>query len=150
MAVTAPETAARNAIKAALALEFAAEGFPIYDDRLHPSLGGEGKTRIATSPIRSTPMASNKMVLITEILVQFYGKWTKKVDNEQQVDPLRIETFAERFRRRMHISDPHRPDAWYFDVREITYPHDPTGNITRFEARVAVVGNNPALIETTG
>lgn len=148
--VTAPETVARQAIKAALEAEFASEGFPVYDDRLHESVGGDGKTRIATSPIRSTPMASNKLVLIHEILVQFYGKWNKEVEPLQRVDPARIENFAERFRRAMQSSDPRDPLAWYFDVREVAYPNDPTGNKTRFEARVAVMGNNTALIETTG
>lgn len=150
MPVTSAETAARAVIKAALETEFAAEGFPVYDDHLHESLGWDGKTRIGTSPIDSAPLASNEQVLVIRVKVQFYGKWNKEVDPDQRVDPGRIEEYAERFRRRMQTSDPHTDTNWYIRVRRVAYPKDPTGNMTRFEAEVAVIGNNSALIETVG
>lgn len=150
MTVTSQMTSARSAIAAALTTEFAAEGFTPVNDRLHESMGGDGRTRIGTSPIRSRPMPSNKLVQVSEVLVQFYGKWKKEIDPETRVDPAAIENYVERFLRRMRTSDPGTGTVWYFDVAEVTYPNDPTGNKTRFEARVNAYGNNPAHIETTG
>lgn len=149
MTVTAPETLARASLKSVIDTEFAADGFSAVNDRLHGSLGWKG-TRIGVSPDRSEPRTQDMAVLRCRILVQFYARWNKEINPEQSVDPVKIETYAERFRRALRTGDPNQNGLWYFRLLSVNYPPDPTGNITRFEATVEAVGNNSALIETTG
>lgn len=148
--ITAPETTARNALITALKTEFAADQFPVKDDKLHGSLG-DSRTTIGVYPERSTATANNKYVTQYELVVQFYGKYTLEVDREQTVSPSVIETQAERFRQSIRSGvDPKTGAIWYFDLVRIVYPDDPTGNKTRFEAFIVARGDNSALIETTG
>lgn len=149
MSVTSPETQARQTLITVLQTEFAPEGFNVVSDRLHGSVGWNG-TRIGVSPVQSVTMTRDNQVLMPELLVQFYGKWNKEINPDQQVDPAKIENFAERFRRALEDSDPRTTYVWFFRLRRINYPPDPTGNITRFEATVEAFGQNSALIETTG
>jgi len=149
VSVTSPSTAARAALKALIEAEFAVEGFTVADDHLHESIGWEG-TRLATSPLRERPLAKDNAVLICEIKFQFYGKWKKEIDPETKVNPAKIENYAERFRRAIEAGDPHTSSVWYFNLLEIAYVHDPTGNKTRFEARVDAVTSNSAIWETSG
>lgn len=149
MSVTAPETTARLALINVIQTEFATEGFVVKGDHLHESLGMKG-TVIGVSPNRSRPNNSRYIELETTILVQFYGKWDKNVNPEQSVDPTKIETYAERFRRALRTGDPNGNSVWFFNLSDVNYPADPTGNKTRFEATVVAVGSNPALIETVG
>jgi hypothetical protein len=148
MSVTAPETEARAALKAVIDTEFATEGFTAANDRLHGSLGWKG-TVIGLSPIQAAPQVQEQAVLRSRIMVQFYGKWDKKIDPTQSVDPVTIETYAERFRNAIRTGDPDSNSVWFFRLISIQYPPDPTGNITRFEATVEAVGNNSALYETS-
>jgi len=151
MTVTSSSTEARLALKALLEAEFAAEQFPVRNDKLHPAVGGDSKTTLGIYPLRQRPQNNNLLVLHNEVMVQFYGRWKKEIDPETRVDPAWIEEKAERFMRMMkNNADPNTPANWYFTVDSLDYPPDPTGNITRFEARVTCYGNNPALIETTG
>jgi len=148
--VIAPETTARKALITALETEFAADQFPVKDDKLHPSLG-DSRTMLGVYPERSTANARDKFVNEYEIVVQFFGKYTLEVDREQTVSPTVIETQAERFRQSIRSgADPRTGAVWYFDLLRIVYPDDPTGNKTRFEATVVARGNNSALIETSG
>lgn len=147
--VTSPSTTARAVLRGILETEFALEGYPVSDDRLHASIGREG-TKIATSPIREIPLNRQDLALTCEILVQFYGRWKDEINNTTSVNPATIEGYAERFRRALLHHDPHTDHVWYFNLTEILYPPDPTDNITRFEAHVTAIGNNSALIETTG
>lgn len=148
--VTSPTTTARLALMAVLADEFSVEGFTVVGDILHRSLGRDGKTRIGVSPLQETQYSRNALVNEPRLLVQFYGAWPDKIDPKTTVDPTKIETYAERFRRALHGHDPKTNTLWFFDKLEITYPHDPTGNATRFEARVTAMGSNSMLVETTG
>jgi hypothetical protein len=148
--VIAPETTARKALITALEAEFAADQFPVKDDKLHASIG-DSRTMIGVYPERSTAAANDKFVNQYEIVVQFYGKYTLEVDREQAVSPSVIETQAERFRQSIRSGvDPKTGSVWYFDLNRIVYPDDPTGNKTRFEAFIVARGNNSALIETSG
>lgn len=147
--VTAPITIARNKLISVLTTEFAAEGWAATSDILHKSLGRDGRTRIAVSPLSETP-GGNKLLMQYNMLVQFYGGWKDEIDPNTRVDPSKIETYAERFKRSLYKNDPMAPTAWYFLLQDIQYPHDPTGNATRFEARVLAYGENSMLIETTG
>lgn len=146
--MAAPETTARNALISLLATVFAAEQFPIKDDRLHESLGWDG-TVIGVSPERTSSDQGNRYVSNIEILVQFYGKYNKEVDPRQTVSPSVVEGFAERFRNSLRgNADPNTGEVWYFTLERIEYPRDPTGNKTRFEAYLTAKGNNSALMET--
>lgn len=151
MSVTAPETEARAALKALLTSTFGADtpAPQISDDRLHESLGSKG-TRIGTYPVRARPRLNNQLVMESEIVVQYFGRWRKEINPEQKVDPAITETVAERFRRALRTGDPNSGRVWYFELQSLEYPPDPTGNITRFVATVIARGDNPALIETTG
>lgn len=144
----APETEARATLKSILQATFTVDGFTVQDDHLHESLGIEG-TRIGTSPVRTVPSSRDNSVAEMFILVQFYGKWNPRIDPNQSVDPATIEGFADRFRKALRTGDPNTDGVWYFALQSITYPEDPTGNKTRFEATVIARGNNTALLETT-
>lgn len=147
--VVAPETEARKALITALETEFAADQFPVRDDKLHASLGDQG-TLIGVYPERSTASPGDNYVNEYDIVVQFYGKYNLEVERAQTVSPATIETFAERFRRALRVDvDPRTGPVWYFSLLRINYPDDPTGNKTRFEATVLARGNNSALLETS-
>lgn len=145
--VTSPEQEASNALKTLLGTVYATEKIPVVADKLHGSLGEKGAI-IGLSPSISKPWSRNQMVLETEILVQFYGKWIKKVDPTQRVDPTTITAFAQRFREGLRTADVKSPGSWYFSLVRITYPDDPTGNKTRFEAVVLSRGSNWASPNT--
>jgi hypothetical protein len=149
MPVTSPSTQMRLELIDLLEEEFTSEAFPVVSDRLHPSLGYT-ETMIGVYPVREAHSTVGN-VLEIEVMVQFYAYWEKKVDNFQQADPALIENFAERFRRRLQTANsPGTPHMWFYYIEDITYPPDPTGNITRWEARILGRGNNSEIIETTG
>lgn len=129
--------------------EFAPEGYVTEDDWLHPSLGHTG-TRMAVYPVRQRP-ASNALIFDTEVTFQFFDHYDREIDPEQAVSPARIENFAERFMRALQGGNsPSTPHTWFFNLLEIEYPRDPTGNRTRFEARIQAKSANPTIHETTG
>lgn len=130
--------------------EFAAEGYTAMHDRLHESVGYEG-TRIGISPEDQIPQRGNELVLDTRVLVQFYGKFDLEVDNNQKVDPRTVTGYAARFRHALYSSAAQGTNGlWYFKLDSITYPRDPTGNKSRFEALVLAKGDNAGLVETIG
>jgi hypothetical protein len=149
MTVTAPETQAREALITALRAEFAVDGFPVRDDKLHSSLGDD-RTVLGVYPERSTASSNDKLVNQYELVVQFYGKYNLEVNREETVSPAVIESFAERFRQSIRTGvDLKTGSVWYFDLLRIGYPPDPTGNVSRFEAVLVARGNNSALVETS-
>jgi hypothetical protein len=148
--VVAPETQAREALITMLRTTFAGDQFPVKDDKLHASLGDSG-TIIGVYPERTTASSRDNYVNEYELVVQFYGSYTLEVNREQNVSPSIIERQAERFRQAIRSGvDPRTGAVWYFNVTRISYPDDPTGNKTRFEATILARGNNSALIETSG
>lgn len=149
MAPAPPETQARHALIASLQDEFATEQIPVESDKLHGSIGHEGP-KIGVYPDRTSSSSTNRYVSEIEIVVQFYDRYTLKVDPKQKVSPDKIESYADRFRRKLaeRTTDPRTGSVWYFTLERIDYPDDPTGNKTRFEARLRARGNNTALVET--
>lgn len=128
--------------------EFSSELITARNDKLHESRGWEG-VEVGVSPIRQVPSARNELVLETFMLVQFYGVWDKQIDPTQQVDPLLITSYADRFRTRcesVQATTPGTSEVWFFSVQGIEFPDDPTGNKTRFEAIVKSWGDNTALL----
>ncbi len=137
------------ALKTIIGTQFAAEGIVPLDDKLHESLGFDG-TAVGISPISRAPNRRHQIIKETTVLVQFYGYWEKLVDPAQQVNPLTITGYADRFERAVETqqaTSPGTTDVWYFVVEEITFLDDPTGNKTRFEAVVKAYGDNNALLQ---
>lgn len=138
-----PETVARNALIAMINAEFTADDIAAVGDRLDTSLGQDG-AKVGVSPLRSGPNTKQRLELLTEIQVQFYNRWDADGDPDRVVDPSVIEGYADRFRRAVDSQQPAgTPDVWWFTVERIDYPHDPTGNKTRFEALITAHGQNP-------
>lgn len=136
------------ALKGIIEGEFAAEQFKAQHDKIHESLGTE-YVAIGISPLRQLPQPGQRNVMETFVFVQFYDVWDKQIDPEQQVNPLRITGFADRFMRAVEAAQATvgTNAVWYFDVDGINYPDDPTGNKTRFEATVRARGDNQSMIE---
>jgi hypothetical protein len=131
-----------------LTAEFAADGFPILDDKLHGSVGRDG-SRIGVYCDRFLPNAQNRYVGEVECVVQFYGAYDLRVDPNQVVSPGIIEERADRFRNALrNFSEPGTGNRWYYRLERLEYVDDPTGNKTRFEAYIRAFANNNALIET--
>lgn len=140
-----------TAVKIVFDAEFATEGFSMIFDNLHQSLG-RYRVDVGIAPDYDAPMSSGAIVQETWVIVKFYDLWTDEISPDTVVNPVRITAFAERFRdalRRAQASDPGTGQVWYFDVRRVSYPDDPTGNKTRFEAQIRAFGNNSNLIETS-
>lgn len=150
MPVTASATQARKVIMQIADAEFAAEGWITASDWLHPSLGHSG-TRMGCYTEVQAPNREHGLILDTEVHFQFFGYYDKEIDPEQAVDPAIVENYAERFMRALQVGNaPNLSHAWFLNLMDITYPGDPTGNKTRFIARIAVRSGDPSLVETTG
>lgn len=151
MAVTAPETAARQRLIALLNVEFAADEVTIKSDKLNESLA-QDKHLGAVYPATATENPRQGLVLDTIVYVQLFRQWDNRIDANQEVDPAAIEEWAERLRRvcQSDLSTPGDQHVWYFTVQRIEYPPDPSGNISRLLATIAVQGENSALLETSG
>lgn len=146
--MASPSTEIRAIVKATLEAEFAADALVVLDDRLHPSLGSEGPIA-GVHPLDEVEIDTNASSMQTRVRVQVYNFWDKQVDNNQTVDPATIESWAHRFRTALRgAGTPGTGDVWFLRLLDISYPPDPTGNITRFEATVAGWGGNSGLVET--
>lgn len=139
------------ALQDIIADEFSAEGFTARLDHLHESLGRQ-RVDIGISPEDDFMAANNRNVQNTIVKVQFYDQWKQEISPDTVVDPTRITGFAERFKAAIRDSDgrtdPATGECWFFELERISYPKDPTGNKTRFEAYLKGWGNNAALVET--
>lgn len=154
MPTTAPETALRARLIAALETEFKTEGIRFLNDRLHDSKGREGAIGAVYPGPTQTP-ANNELIVEPTAYVQLFGKWTADVDPNKTVDPTPIEEWAERIRRACQADKVEGADAgtshlWYYSVSRIEYPPDPGGNISRLLATVVGKAQNSALILTSG
>lgn len=136
------------ALNAVITTEFAAEGFTTVADHIHESLGHQG-TVIGISPESQNPDPKDLLVQETVILIQFYAAYNLKIDPKQQVDPRVVTGYADRFLKALKGYTPVVNDQfWYFYITTLEYPKDPTGNKSRFEARIRAYANNPELMET--
>lgn len=152
MAVSdSPFEAIAEAVIAVFNNEFADEQFVMIPDELYESLGKD-RVDVGIAPLEDVLKAGNDLVQETWVEVKFYDLWTQEISPDTQVSPYRIASFAERFRsalRRARFTMPSTGEMWYFDVRRIQYPRDPTGNKTRFVATIRAFGNNAGLVETS-
>jgi hypothetical protein len=146
--VTDPYTLLANALEVVIQTEFSdIQYLIIRHDRLHASLGTDGRTYVGIYPeVEET----RGIELVGQCTIQFFDPYKADIDPQQQVDPRIIANKAERLRRAL-ASARITGDAgvWYFDVVMTRYTTDATGNKSRFEMTVQSRGNNSALIETT-
>jgi hypothetical protein len=143
-------TQVSDQLKAIIDDEFAPEGLVAIKDDLHESLGRKAAA-IGIAPLDDVLQPGNDLVQETNVEVKFYDLWQQEINPNTVVDPTRITDFAERFRAavgRGAAAYSGTPELWYFDIRRITYPRDPTGNKTRFVATIRCKGNNVLLTET--
>lgn len=142
-----PYAIVANRLEAAVALKF--PGVPIWHDKLHESIGHKG-ARVGISAGEQGAQSSNLLVLDTEVLVQFYGQFSLKIDPDQRVDPRIITGKAHTLREYLQSGPVNATDVhWFFHVDSTSYPEDPTGNQTRFEMKVRAKGWNSGIVETT-
>ena len=143
---TSIEGEAQAVILGMLESIFSEEEFNIAKGRLNRSLGDDG-TYIGVSPEGWRHSASTQLYVEVPILVQFYGAYEKVVDRKRVIDSTPVEEYAERFRNGIvGVHDnPHTSKAWYFLVERMSYPPDPLGNLTRWEAQVVARGENTAI-----
>lgn len=147
---SSPFEAVATAVKAVFDSEFAAEGYTMVFDKLHESLGMQ-RVEVGIAPTEDVVNERNNIVQETWVEVRFYDLWKREIDPKTQVNPVRITAFAERLRdalRRARATDPGTNQVWYFDVRRVTYPDDPTGNKSRFHMTIRAYGHNSGLVET--
>jgi len=140
---------AATELKTIVDTEFGGDGWTAAHDKLHPSMGSDGRVA-GISPISQRPSQRNNSVKETLILVQIYDYWSKTINPYDQVNPLIISNIADRFERaleRWQNTSTKTTDVWYFMVENVDYPEDPTGNKSRIEVTVKVVGDNTALTQ---
>lgn len=148
--VTDPYSEIAGIIETAIRAEFddLLPYLAVEHDRIHESLGTDGRTYVGISPEDEFP---SNIELGIEVLIQFYGPWNADVNPHQTVDPRAITNKAERLRQALQeVRTVGTPGVWFFDIGRTTYPNDPTGNKTRFELTVTGTGNNTGLVETIG
>lgn len=145
--MTAPITTVRGTIKTALETEFASDGITILNDRLF-RLDGVTGSMIGISPINEVEWDQDVYVANQFILIQCYRSYAAEANPQNRVDPAPIEDLAHRTRTVIRDLDGN-DDSWFFRVVEVSYPSDPVGKASRFEAVVKVWGRNAGVIETT-
>lgn len=147
--VTDSYSTVANIIESVVLAEFADDpSLIVRHDRIHESVGVDLQNRVGISPEEETESGYESRMMI---LIQFYGPWYEDVDPLQVVDPRLITNKAERLKQALQNSRTvGMPEAWFFDITNVRFPNDPTGNKSRFEMGVSVRGNNTGLIETSG
>lgn len=146
--VTDPYSILAEAIEVVVNNEFSDIAYiQVVHDRLHESVGHDGKTWVGISPVNERTRGID---MYQTVLVQFYMPFVPDVDPWQHIDPRNATNKAERLRRALASARVvGQPGVWFFDVDDVAYPNDATGNKTRFEMTVVGRGQNSALVETT-
>lgn len=140
----APTTQAREYIQDILNAEFKPERISVRAGFTDNSLAQYG-VMAAVYPISEEPGQDVRLELRTAIGVDFLTVWEPDPDVERIVDPAVIEGYANRFRLALAAyQQTGTSDIWWFQLDELNYETDPTGNITRFSAVVTAYGQNPA------
>lgn len=118
-------------------------------DKVHESLGFDGPV-CGISPINEVPYERNRAAMQTYVEIRYFGRWDKRVDPTQSVDPRVVSDKADELQDAIRTAEVVKSgDLWFFNVERIEYPDDPTGNKTRFIMTVKVWANNSTLVETT-
>lgn len=151
--MAAPITNFRNAIKAVVEdahPDLIADGMPVRNDKLHPSLGHSGPVA-AIYPTGERAHSESGVTNAMQIVVQMFLRYDLEVDPEQTVDPAIVEQRAFQFQQAVQrAASPRNQGVWFYNVVDIDYPDDPTGNKTRYVATLEGFGDRPTLVETAG
>ena len=140
----APTTQARQHIQDILNAEFKTERISVRVGFTDNSLAQYGLVA-AVYPISEEPQPDDRLALLTTIGVDFLTIWEPDPDVDRIVDPATIEDYAYRFRTALGAyQQTGTSTIWWFQLEELTYETDPTGNISRFNAVVVAYGQNPA------
>ena len=145
--MASPATAIRNELKDLIATVYSDEGWTAADDKFGRSKGmgmAEDEAAIAVYTDSETQRPGRILELIVLVTVQFHLGYKAEPDETIVRDPGVIEAYADRLRAA--FDEGGGADHWFSHLISITYPDDPTGNKTRFEARIeGRAGNTPAL-----
>lgn len=142
--MTPPETALSQRVKSIFATTFAAEGWTLADDKLLRAAGKDG-TAAAVSPVLATERSNRVQELVVTVTVQLYLAFDPDPNENYVVDPNVIIGYADRLRRAMQSnSTGTTDDLWFLRLTNVSYPDDPTGNKSRFEATIEGHCLNPA------
>lgn len=150
--MASPFEAVASAIIGVFNTEFAAEQFTMIPDELHESLGRK-RVDVGIAPVEDLVQASNGIVQETWVEIKFYDRWKQEISPDTQINPYIITGYADRLRNALRVAriqDPGTDQVWFFEVRRVQYPRDPTGNKSRFIMTVRALGSNSNLVETTG
>lgn len=124
--------------------EFKPENIQVRSGFADASLGQYGPVA-AVSPIAEEPSPDNRLHLITSLALEFFASWQPEADPDIVVDPAVIESYVYRLRLALSTyTQPKTSTIWWFQLDEVIYEPDPTGNITRFVATITAHGDNPA------
>lgn len=146
--MTAPITEMRHIIIDALDTEFTPESIVFKSDKLHPAMGLEGPVG-GVYPDTERVRDGRQIEQVNVCFVQVFARWQKEVDPFQVFDPDLVEGWAERLRTALKtVQTPATQQNWFFIVTQVDYMDDPTGNRSRFLARVQGSGENSNLLET--
>jgi hypothetical protein len=149
--MTSPAENACNAVAALVDAEFSAEGWETQHDKFGRSKGmeiAEDEAAIAVYPEAERERQGQVQVLDVDVTLQFHLGYAAEPDETIERDPRVVAEFADRLRRAFQgaASSGNTADFWYMRLQSVTYPDDPTGNKTRFEAAVLVECENPASL----
>lgn len=141
-----PETLVLTAVKELTEAIYTPEGWTVNFDKLPRSTGHDApEAALAVYPEAATPDPRHRVMLVIPCVLQVYLPYEARVDEGQQVDPTTIAGYADRLRRGFATGQgAGNSDLWYLRIDNITYPDDPTGNKTRFEAQITGRGDNTA------
>ena len=146
--MSSPSTEMRDIIIAALNAEFAPEGIVFKSDKMHAAMGNQGHVG-AVYPDSEYTRDRRAIEQITTVYIQVFAKWQKEVDPSQQFDPTLVEGWADRLRTALKaVQTPALDHQWFFFLTQVDYTDDPTGNRSRFLARVQGHSGNSNLVET--
>src|SRR5688572_29614965 len=113
--VVDPYSQVASVLESAIAAEFTDVAYmEIHHDRIHESLGSDGKTHVGISPDDQT---SERIELVQDVTIQYYGPFNLQIDPFQEVDPRLISNKAERLRQKLaEVRTVGTSQVWFFDV----------------------------------
>jgi len=148
MPMISPVRQLRQNVMAAAAAEFPGNEVSVVAGKLHHAANeNSGIPVLAVYP----DVEAEDAIVITQdtaVFVQFFLSWSR-TERDQTVDPTTLEDYAHRLRLRLqtYAVAPGTTENWTLRLQEVRYDDDPSGNRTRFTARVISMGQN--LAETT-
>lgn len=145
-----PSVAVCEAVAALVDDEFSVEGWETQHDRFGRSKGmgdPHDQAIIGVYPEREFPRPARVIQLQVPVVLQFHLGYDAEPDENIVRDPRIVAAFAGRLRRAFAGQNSDVGDGvWFLQLGDIEYPPDPTGNITRFEARIEGTGSNAAAL----